>query len=76
MHMRVTGAAEEDRRDRGNYSVGSQVINQTYDYAVGLGSMVSDSLSGEEGLDSGRQASRSGNLQLHESTSRADQEAT
>ena len=30
--MRATGATEEDRRDRGNYAVGSQVMNQTYDY--------------------------------------------
>jgi hypothetical protein len=29
-HMRAT-----DRRDRGNYSAGSQVMNQMYDYAVG-----------------------------------------
>jgi Phage integrase family len=36
-HMLAAGATEEDRRDRGNYSAGSQVMNQTYDYAVGLG---------------------------------------
>jgi hypothetical protein len=32
--MRATGATEDDRRDRGNYSASSQVMNQTYDYAV------------------------------------------
>lgn len=45
-HMRATGATEEDRRDRGNYSAGSQVMNQTYDYAVGLGPLASNSLPG------------------------------
>lgn len=45
-HMRATGASEEDRRDRGNYSAGSQVMNQTYDYAVGLGPLASNSLPG------------------------------
>jgi integrase len=43
-HMRAAGATEEDRRDRGNYSAGSQVMNQTYDYAVGLGPLASNSL--------------------------------
>jgi hypothetical protein len=33
-HMRAQGASEDDRRDRGNYSAGSQVMNSTYDYAV------------------------------------------
>lgn len=36
-HMRAQGSTEEDRRDRGNYSVGSMVMNNTYDYATGLG---------------------------------------
>jgi integrase len=36
-HMRAQGSTEEDRRDRGNYSAGSQVMNNTYDYATGLG---------------------------------------
>lgn len=45
-HMRATGATEEDRRDRGNYSAGSQVMNQTYDYAVGLGPLASNCLPG------------------------------
>ena len=45
-HMGATGATEEDRRDRGNYAVGSQVMNQTYDYAVGLGPLASNSLPG------------------------------
>ena len=50
-HMRATGATEEDRRDRGNYSAGSQVMNQTYDYAVGLGPLASNSLPGGRRLD-------------------------
>jgi integrase len=35
-HMRAQGATEDDRRDRGNYSAGSNVMNTTYDYATGL----------------------------------------
>jgi hypothetical protein len=42
--MRAQGATEDDRRDRGNYSVGSQVMNNTYDYATGLGPLGSNSL--------------------------------
>ena len=49
-HMRAAGATEEDRRDRGNYSAGSQVMNQTYDYAVGLGPLASNSLPGARKL--------------------------
>jgi integrase len=49
-HMRAAGATEEDRRDRGNYSAGSQVMNQTYDYAVGLGPLASNSLPGARRL--------------------------
>jgi hypothetical protein len=45
-HMRAAGATEEDRRDRGNYAAGSLVMNQTYDYAVGLGPLASNSLPG------------------------------
>ena len=44
--MRAAGATEEDRRDRGNYAAGSLVMNQTYDYAVGLGPLASNSLLG------------------------------
>lgn len=45
-HMRAQGTTEEDRRDRENYSVGSQVMNHTYDYATGLGPLASNSLKG------------------------------
>jgi hypothetical protein len=45
-HMRAQGSTEEDRRDRGNYSAGSQVMNNTYDYATGLGPLASNSLEG------------------------------
>jgi hypothetical protein len=48
--MRAAGATEEDRRDRGNYSAGSQVMNQTYDYAVGLGPLASNGLPGARKL--------------------------
>lgn len=50
-HMRAQGASEDDRRDRGNYSAGSQVMNSTYDYAVGLGPLASNSLKGGHRLD-------------------------
>ena len=45
-HMRALGTTESDRRDRGNYSAGSQVMNMTYDYATGLGPLASNSLTG------------------------------
>ena len=45
-HMRASGATEDDRRDRGNYAPGSQVMNQTYDYATGLGPLAANSLPG------------------------------
>ena len=45
-HMRSAGATEDDRRDRGNYAPNSQVMNQTYDYATGLGPLASNSLVG------------------------------
>ena len=46
-HMRVLGASEDDRRERGNFSLGSTVMNSTYDYAVtGLGPSASNSLEG------------------------------
>jgi hypothetical protein len=44
--MRAEGATVDDRRDRGNYSAGSQVMNNTYDYATGLGPLGSNSLKG------------------------------
>jgi hypothetical protein len=50
-HLRAQGASEDDRRDRGNYSAGSQVMNSTYDYAVGLGPLASYSLKGGHRLD-------------------------
>ena len=43
-HMRANGVSEDDRRDRGNYAPGSQVMNCTYDYATGLGPLASNSL--------------------------------
>jgi hypothetical protein len=45
-HMRAQGSTEEDRRDRGNYSAGSVVMNNTYDYATGLGPLASNRLKG------------------------------
>lgn len=45
-HMRARGTTEDDRRDRGNYSAGSQVMNSTYDYATGLGPLAANSLAG------------------------------
>lgn len=50
-HMRAQGASEDDRRDRGNYAPGSQVMNQTYDYAAGLGPLASNSLEGGHRLN-------------------------
>ena len=52
-HMRARGATENDRRDRGSYAPGSQVMNSTYDYAIGLGPLGSNSLAGgyEPNLD-------------------------
>ena len=44
--MRAQGASEDDRRDRGNYAAGSQVMNQMYNYATGLGPRASNSLEG------------------------------
>ena len=45
-HMRALGVSEDDRRDRGNYAPGSQVMNSTYDYADGLGPSAANSLGG------------------------------
>lgn len=50
-HMRAQGTTEEDRRDRGNYSAGSLVMNNTYDYATGLGPLASNSLEGGHRLN-------------------------
>jgi hypothetical protein len=43
-HMRATGATEDDRRDRGGYAAGSQIMFSTYDYATGLGPLASNGL--------------------------------
>lgn len=48
-HMRAQGNTEGDRRDRGNYSAGSQVMNTTYDYGTGLGPLVSNAFAGGYG---------------------------
>jgi hypothetical protein len=50
-HMRAQESTEEDRRDRGNYSAGSQVMNNTYDYATGLEPLGSNSLEGGHRLN-------------------------
>ena len=42
--MRALGSSEDDRRDRGNYAPGSQVMNNTYDYASGMGPLAANSL--------------------------------
>ena len=47
-HMRANGASEDDRRDRGNYAPGSQVMNTTYDYVTGLGPLAPNSLLGAQ----------------------------
>jgi hypothetical protein len=39
--MRSQGATEDDRRDRGSYAAGSQVMHSTYVYATGLGPLAS-----------------------------------
>ena len=45
--MRTLGASEDGRRKRGNFSLGSTVMNSTYDYAVtGLGPWASNSMEG------------------------------
>jgi hypothetical protein len=49
--MRAKGASEDDRRDRGNYAVGSTVMNSVYDYATGLGHLATNSLEGGHRLD-------------------------
>ena len=45
-HMRSLGSTEDDRRDRGNYAPGSQVMNTTYDYATSLGPLAANSIAG------------------------------
>lgn len=50
--MRPQGSTDDDRRDRGNYAAGSAVINNTYDYATGLGPLASNSLAARFGSDS------------------------
>jgi hypothetical protein len=44
--MRALGATEDDRHDRGNWAPGSQVMNDTYDYGLGLGPLAAESLIG------------------------------
>ena len=44
--MRALWSSEDDRRDRGNYAPGSQVMNNTYDYASGMGPLAANSLTG------------------------------
>ena len=44
--MRANGVSEDDRCDRGNYAPGSQDMNETYDYAIGLGPLASNDLPG------------------------------
>ena len=39
-------SSHSDRRDRGNYAPGSQVMNNTYDYASGMGPLAANSLTG------------------------------
>lgn len=46
-NMRAAGATEEDRRDRGGYALGSQVMNTVYDCDVrGLGPLAASGLTG------------------------------
>jgi hypothetical protein len=44
--MRALGASEDDRRNRGNWAPGSQIMNDTYDYGHGLGPLAAGSLPG------------------------------
>ena len=44
--MRAAGATEDDRRDRGNYAPGSQIMNLTYDYATRMEPLAANSLPG------------------------------
>ena len=44
--MRSAGVSEDDRRDRGNYAPGSQVMNDTYNYSSGMGPLAANSLEG------------------------------
>lgn len=43
-HMRAAGVTENDRRDRGGYAAGSQLMFSTYDYATGLGPLAANGL--------------------------------
>ena len=47
-NMRANSATEDDRRDRGNYAPGSQVMHSTYDYATGHGPLASNGLPGAQ----------------------------
>ena len=44
--MRALGSTEEDMRDRGNFSLGSDVMNNTYDRATGKGPLACRVLEG------------------------------
>lgn len=45
-HMRAAGASEDDRRDRSGHAPGSEVMNTTYDYVMGIGPLAANSLPG------------------------------
>lgn len=44
--MRSLGSSKDDRRDRGNYTPGFQIINNTLDYASGIGPLAVNGLKG------------------------------
>lgn len=44
--MHGLGSSDEDNWDRGSYAPGPQVMNNTYDYATGLGPLAANSLEG------------------------------
>jgi hypothetical protein len=52
-HLRVQGTTEDDRRNKGNYSAGYNVMNSTYGYVTGLGPLGSNSLEGVHRFDKG-----------------------
>ena len=46
-HMRAMGVSIDDRRDRGNYSANSEVLNEVYDYSTsGHGPLSANALGG------------------------------
>ena len=44
--MRILGSTEADRRDRGGFSFKSPVMDETYDYGMGLGPLACQRLTG------------------------------